>query len=60
MTMPDTPIAANLNETLDVKVNLFSKFTLNPILVADKLSETINLVIGKAIYPSIRVDASLG
>jgi len=59
MTMPETPIAANLDKTLDVKVNLFSKFTLNPILATDKVSEAINLVIGKAIHLSIRVDASL-
>jgi len=43
MTMPDAPIAANLNETLNIKVNLLSKLTLNLILVVDKLAETINL-----------------
>jgi hypothetical protein len=59
MTMSDTPIAANLNETFDVKVNLFSKFTLDPILVTDKVSEAINLVIGKVIHPGIRVNAGL-
>ena len=59
MTMPETPIAANLDKALDVKVNLFSKFTLNPILATDKVSEAINLVIGKTIYLGIRVDGGL-
>jgi len=44
MTVPDAPIAANLNETLDVKVNLLSKLTLNLILVVDELAETVNLI----------------
>ena len=57
--MSDTPIATNLNETLDVKVNLFSKFTLDPILATDKVSEAINLVIGKVIHPGIRVNVGL-
>ena len=57
--MAETLVAANLNKTLDVKVNLFSEFTFNQALSADKVSKAINLVIGKAIYLSIRVDAGL-
>jgi len=59
MTMPDTPIATNLNETLDVKVNLFPKLTLNLILTVNKLSKTINLLFSKLAYLSIRADTSL-
>jgi len=59
MTMPETPVAANLNKTLDIKVNLFSEFTLNHELSADKVSEAINFIIGKAIHLGIRVDTGL-
>jgi len=59
MTVPDTPIATNLNETLDVKVNLFPELTLNLILMVNKLSKTINLLFSKLAYPSIRADTSL-
>jgi len=38
MTVPDTPIATNLNEALDVEVNLLSKVTLNIILPVNNLS----------------------
>jgi hypothetical protein len=57
--VPDTPVAANLNETFNVKVNLFSKLTLNPIPVVNQLSETINLIFGKVVYLSIRADTGL-
>jgi hypothetical protein len=57
--MPDTPVATNVNETLDVKVNLFSKLTLNLMLVVNKLPETINLFFSKAIRLSIRINTSL-
>jgi hypothetical protein len=57
--MPDTPIAVNVDETSDVKVNLFSKLTLNPMLVVNKHPETINLFFSKAIRLSIRINASL-
>jgi len=57
--MSDTPIATNLDETLDIKVNLFSKLALNLIIMVNKLSEAINLIFGKAIRLSISIDASL-
>jgi len=57
--MPDTPVATNIDETLDIKVNLFSKLTLNLTLMVNKLSETINLFFTKAIRLSIRIDTSL-
>jgi hypothetical protein len=57
--VPDTPVAANLNETFNVKVNLFSKLTLNPIPVVNQLSETINLIFSKVVYLNIRADAGL-
>jgi len=59
MTMPDTPIATYLNKTLDIKVNLFSKLTLNLMLPVNNLSETINLFIGKVIHLGIRTDTGL-
>jgi hypothetical protein len=57
--MPDASVAANLSEALDVKVNPFSKFTLNPILPVNKLTEAVNLILGKVTYLDIRIDASL-
>jgi hypothetical protein len=57
--MPNTPVATNVNETLDVKVNLFSKLTLNLMLVVNKLPETINLFFSKAIHLSIRINTRL-
>jgi len=57
--MPNTPIAPDLNETLDVKVNLFSKLTLNPILVVNKLSETVDFLFSKVTHLGIRTDISL-
>jgi len=57
--MPDTSIATNLDEPLDIKVNLFSKLTLNLILMVNNLSETLNLVFSKVTRLSVRIDASL-
>jgi hypothetical protein len=59
MAVPDTTVATNLNETLDIKVNLFSKFTLNLMLPVNNLSETINLVFSKAIRLGLSIDTSL-
>jgi len=59
MTMSDTPVAANINETPDVKVNLFSKLSFNLILVVNNLPETVNLFFAKAIRLSIRINTSL-
>jgi len=59
MTMPDTPIAANLAEALDIKGDLFSKLTLNLILPVNKLSETINLFVSKAVRLGIRINTGL-
>jgi len=57
--MPNTPVATNVDETPDVKVNPFSKLTLNLMLVVNKLPETINLFFSKAIRLSIRINTSL-
>jgi hypothetical protein len=57
--MPNTPVATNVDETPDVKANLFSKLTLNPMLVVNKLPETINLFFSKVIRLSIRINTSL-
>jgi len=59
MSVPDTPIAANFNKAFDIKVNLFSEFTLNPVLTVNNLPDTIKLVFGKLIRFNIRVDSSL-
>jgi len=59
MAMPDTTVATNLNETLDIKVNRFPQFTLNLLLLVDNLSETINLVLSKIIHLGISIDTSL-
>jgi len=57
--MPDAPVTTNLDEALDVKVNLFSKLTLSPILSVNKLPKAINLIFSKVAYLNIRVDTSL-
>jgi hypothetical protein len=59
VAVSDTPVAANLDEAFNVKVDLFSKLTLNPVPSVNQLSETINLIFSKAIYSSIRADAGL-
>jgi hypothetical protein len=59
VAVPDTSVATNLDETLDVKVDLFSKLTLNPVPPVNQLSETINLIFSEAIHPSIRTDIGL-
>jgi len=57
--MPDTAIATDLDKALDIKVNLFSKLALNPVLPVNSLTEAVNLIFGKAIRLGIRLDASL-
>jgi hypothetical protein len=59
MAVPDTPVTANLDETFNVKVNLFSKLTLNLIPSVNQLSETINLIFSKVVHLSIRADTGL-
>jgi len=58
--MPETSVTTNLNETLDVKVDLFSKLTLDAVLSVNKLSKAINLILSKVVHLNVRVDASLG
>jgi hypothetical protein len=60
MAMPDTTVAANLSEALDVKTNLFSKLTFNPVLPVNKLTKTVNLIFGKVAHLDIRIDTSPG
>jgi len=57
--MPDTPIATNIDEALDIKVNLFSKLPLNLILPVNKLPETISLLFSKVTRLNIRIDTRL-
>jgi len=59
MTMSETAIAANLNQALDIEINLFSKFTLNPILLVYNLPETVDFFLSKVIYLRVRRDLSL-
>jgi len=59
MAVPDTTVATNLNETLDIKVNRFSKFTLNFTLPVNNLPKAINLVFTKAISLGLSIDTGL-
>jgi hypothetical protein len=59
MAMSETSIAANLNQALNVKVNLFPKLTLNPVLPVNELPETINLILGKVTHLSSWTDTGL-
>jgi hypothetical protein len=57
--MPTTPVATNFSETLDVKVNLSSKLTLNFILSVNKLPETVGFFFSKVTHLGIRTDTGL-
>jgi hypothetical protein len=59
MPMPNTSVATNLNETTNIKVNLFPKFTLNLILPVNDLSKTINLALRKVTRLSLSIDTGL-
>jgi len=60
MTMAVAPVATNFNKTLDVKVNLFSKVTLNLILMVNNLSETVDLSLSEAICLGVRANTRMG
>jgi hypothetical protein len=57
--MPDTSVAPDLSEALEIKVNFFSQLTLNPVLVVNKLSEAVDFFFSKVTHLSIRTDISL-
>jgi len=57
--MPEAPVAPDLSKTFDVKVNLFSKLTLNLILPVNKLPETVDFFFGKVTHLDIRTDIGL-
>jgi len=59
MAVPDTTIATNLNETFDIKVNLFPQFPLNLVLPVNSFSDTINLILGKVIHLGLSIDTDL-
>jgi len=55
-----TTVATNLNQTLDVKVIRFSKFTLDGVLPVNDLAETVDLVFGQAVGFGLGLDAGFG
>lgn len=57
--MPEAAVAANLDEAFDIKGNLFSKFTFNPVLPVNYLTKTVYLTLGKAVCLGIGADVSL-
>jgi hypothetical protein len=57
--MPDTSIATNLDQALDIKVNLLPEFTLNPILPVNSLSEAVYLILGKVTHLGLWIDTGL-
>ena len=59
MTVPETPVAAYLNEALDIKVNLFPEVTFNLAFPVNNLPEAVNFFLGKVIHFCIRCDSSL-
>jgi len=59
MAVPDTTVATNLNETLDIKVNLFPQFPLNLVLPVNSFSDTINLMLVKLIHLCLSIDTDL-
>jgi hypothetical protein len=59
MPMPDASVAANLNETLNVEVDLFSKLALNPVLTVNSLTKAINFVFSQVADLDIGIDTSL-
>jgi hypothetical protein len=54
MAVPVTPIATNLDKALNVKVNLFSEVTLNPVLSVNYLPQAINLILSEVVQLSFR------
>jgi hypothetical protein len=59
VTVPETTIAPNLSEALDVKINRFPQLTLNHMLPLNKFSDTVDFLFGKVIHLHILIDASL-
>jgi hypothetical protein len=59
MAMPAAPIAANLHKALDIKVNLFSKLPLYPVLPVNNLPKTINLSLGKIVRLNLSLNPGL-
>jgi len=57
--MPTAPVAPNFSETLDVKVNLSSKLTLNFTLLVNKLAEAVGFFFSKVTHLGIRTDIGL-
>jgi hypothetical protein len=58
--MPDTPIAANLNQAFDIEVNLLAQLTLNIIPPLDNLPDAVNLILSQFAYLGCWVNTSLG
>jgi hypothetical protein len=59
MAVPAAPIAANLNEALDVEVNFLPQLTLDIMPFVDNLPETIDLVFSQVTYLGIGVNLGL-
>jgi len=57
--VPDASIAANLNETFNIKADHLPELTLNLVLTVNELSNAINFLIRESIYFGSRIDASL-
>ncbi len=59
MAMSETTIASNLNQALDVEIYLFSKFTLNPVLLVNNLSKPTEFLFSKVVQLDSRRDCRL-
>jgi len=58
--MPQTTIAANFNEALDVKVNLFPEVALDAVFLVNHFTQFIYFILGKVIYLGVRADTEFG
>jgi len=57
--MPETTVAANLDESLDIEINLLSEFAFYPVTLINNLADSVYLIISEVSHPGIWIDTSL-
>jgi hypothetical protein len=55
--MPQAPIAANLDEPLDVQVHFSTQVTFDREVLIDVVADSSNLMLGQIFHPSFPGDA---
>jgi hypothetical protein len=57
--MPEATVAADLDESLDIEINLLSEVTFYPVTLINNLADAVYLLIRELSHPSIWVDTGL-